>query len=160
MSNPDIRINYIDFHGSVADGPGVRSVLYLQGCIRRCKGCHNPQTWDMLGGRLYDTNELAQLIVSRSPVRRITISGGEPLLQKAAVEHLIFLLKKIHFDIALYTGEELEDVPAELLDQLDYIKTGAFILSEKCTEVPYIGSTNQKFICLRQEREWDEEKYE
>lgn len=153
MKKLSIRINYIDFHGSVSDGPGVRTVLYVQGCNRHCVGCQNPQTWNESEGILYDVNELTELIVNRSPSRRITISGGEPLQQMESVEYLVHLLKKRQFDIALYTGNELKDVPQRLLIQLDYIKAGAFILNKKCTTIPYIGSTNQIFKCLKKEEE-------
>lgn len=150
-SKISIRINCIDFYGSVSDGPGVRMILYVQGCLRRCMGCHNSQTWDITGGSLYNVEDLVELIVQYSPIRRITISGGEPLLQLESVGYLIELLKKEQFDIALYTGEELEDVPVNLLKNLNYIKTGAFVLRERCTTIPYIGSKNQCFIDLKRE---------
>lgn len=156
MINSKIYIHHIDFQGSIADGPGVRIILYVQGCKRHCKGCHNPQTWDLRGGNVYNTGELAELIAIQSPTNRITISGGEPLLQTESVSDLIYFLKRRGFDIALYTGNELKDVPKKILEQINYIKVGAFIQEKKCTDMPYIGSWNQKFICLRQEREWDE----
>ena len=50
LSQDSICINSIDFKGSICDGPGIRTVIYLQGCDFHCVGCHNPQTWDMNKG--------------------------------------------------------------------------------------------------------------
>lgn len=79
--------------------------------------------------------------------KKITISGGEPLLQYPAILELV---KKLEgFDIALYTGFELEDVPKEILHYLHYIKVGKYIKEKRATITQYVGSTNQKFIELR-----------
>ncbi len=147
-----IRINYIDFHGSVSDGPGIRIVLFLQGCLNRCEGCQNPETWDTNGGYLIDEELLFELISKTSPIRRITISGGEPLLQIDSLTKLLSLLYENQYDIALYTGFEYEEVPPEIFKYLNYLKTGRFI-KNKITTVTYYGSTNQRFYKLRDEYE-------
>jgi anaerobic ribonucleoside-triphosphate reductase activating protein len=76
----------------------------------------------------------------------LTISGGEPLLQTPAILKLVKELND--FNIVLYTGYELDDVPRELLDHLDYIKVGKYEKSKRCTTIDYLGSTNQRFIKL------------
>ena len=77
-------IHSTDSFGSV-DGPGVRFVIFLQGCNMRCRYCHNPDTWDMKKGTLYTTDELLEKAMKyRSYWKNdggITVSGGEPLLQ-------------------------------------------------------------------------------
>ena len=81
--------------------------------------------------------------------KKLTISGGEPLLQYPAVLELIKKLK--FFDITLYTGYDLQDVPKEILHHINYIKVGHFIEKERTTVIPFIGSKNQKFINLKGE---------
>lgn len=140
-----IRIHSADYRGSIADGPGIRSIIFTQGCTRHCFNCHNPQTWDPGGGRLMREEDLAEEVIQCSPTKRVTISGGEPLLQTEAVIKLAGLLRRAGFEIALYTGYAREDVPERLLDVLDYLKTGEYIDSLRTTVTPYVGSKNQLF---------------
>ena len=88
------RILSIETMGLV-DGPGIRVVIFFQGCSLRCKYCHNPDSWDMSGGELTDTDTLMDKIRRFRPYFErsgggVTFSGGEPLLQK---EFLLELLK-------------------------------------------------------------------
>ena len=76
----NILINSIDYKGSIVDGPGIRTVLYLQGCEQRCEGCHNTGTWDINIGKFVSVIDLANEIRRRSFNNKLTISGGEPLL--------------------------------------------------------------------------------
>ena len=74
----------------------------------------------------------------------ITVSGGEPLMQKDA---LIELLKELKgFDIVLYTGHQKEEVPEEIWSLVTYVKYGPFIERLKTTIKPYVGSSNQELI--------------
>ena len=84
-----------------------------------------------------------------SRTKRITISGGEPLLQKDALLLLLEFLKQESFDIALYTGYEAKDVPINIKKKIDYLKTGEYIHDLRTTTEPYIGSVNQKFYELK-----------
>ena len=140
-----IVINSIDFRGSICDGPGIRTVLFLQGCKRYCFNCHNPQTWDMNNGIKYKINELTNIIIEKSPFKKITISGGEPLLQMEVLEKFLVLLKAENFNITLYTGFDKKDVPKNILNQLNYLKTGEYKNDLRTTITPYVGSTNQIF---------------
>lgn len=143
-----IRIHCIDDRGSVCDGPGIRTVVFLQGCLRHCPGCHNPSTWDTEGGFEMDEANLVHKLVQCSPTKRVTISGGEPLLQAHALETLITLLKQADFDVALYTAFQKQDVPLSILQQLNHLKTGPYIEALRTTVVPYVGSKNQQFETL------------
>lgn len=147
LNNNVLKIHSIDFLGSICDGPGIRTVIYFQGCNRNCKGCHNPQTWNIDEGTGWDVVNLADYISQNSKTKRVTISGGEPLLQKEALLHLIRLLEG--YDIAIYTGFNMAEVPLEIIKNVNYIKTGEFIQKLQSSIKPYIGSTNQKFIVLR-----------
>lgn len=146
MSDRTLRVHSIDYRGSVVDGPGIRTVLFVQGCNRRCEGCHNPQTWDEAGGTCVAVSRLADELRGRVRNRMLTISGGEPLLQKEAVTDLV---RHLHdFNIALYTSAELQEVPEDLLGCLDFLKVGRFVKELRCTTIPFIGSSNQSFIRL------------
>jgi len=142
-----IYLNSISYNNSLVDGPGIRTIIYLQGCDLQCKGCHNPSTWEIGSGRCIEVKVLVDDIKTNSINKKITISGGEPLLQK---ESLIQLIKELSgFDIALYTGHKKEDVPKEIFDNINYLKAGPFISEKKTTVKPYVGSTNQEFITVR-----------
>jgi anaerobic ribonucleoside-triphosphate reductase activating protein len=138
-----VYINSIKFNRSLVDGPGVRTVVFFQGCDLRCKGCQNPSTWEMKNGTEMTTDELVTVLKKEVVNKKVTFSGGEPLMQ---VDALIDVVKKLKdFDIAVYTGHEFEEVPKELLDNITYIKTGSFKEELKSTVKPYVGSTNQEF---------------
>jgi len=139
-----LRINSINYRGSIVDGPGIRTVLFVQGCKQRCESCHNPSTWEIDAGISISVIELAADIRNKSKNKKLTISGGEPLLQVPAVLELIKLLHD--FNIVLYTGYDFKDVPSELLFHLDYIKVGKYEKDKHCTTIDYIGSKNQQFI--------------
>ncbi len=142
-----IKINSMDFNGSLVNGPGVRCLVFLQGCSRHCKECHNPSTWDISKGQAYEIPQLAEDLREKCTNRKITITGGEPLEQPEALEELLIALNG--FDICLYTSYELDEVPPSILKYLHYIKTGRYVASLRTTTTPYVGSTNQKFINLR-----------
>ncbi len=121
--------------------------MYLQGCNTRCDGCHNQTTWDINNGISIDVESLANELIAKITNKKLTISGGEPLMQQKAIIELLRLLKG--FSIALYTSKQLKDVPKELKAKLDYIKVGKFNIDKITTVMPYIGSSNQKFIYLK-----------
>lgn len=145
---PMLLINNLDFRGSTCDGPGVRNVIFFQGCDRHCPGCHNAGTWDTEGGHQMSVGELVSVIDENTPLRRVTISGGEPLLQFDGLMSLVRVLHEKDYDIAVYTGNSLEDVDPELFQYIDYIKVGDFQMDKRTTTKPYVGSTNQNFIKL------------
>ena len=142
-----IFVNSIRWNRSLVDGPGVRTVVFLQGCDLHCEGCQNPSTWKIGEGTEMSVKELADTLQSNVLNKKITISGGEPLVQKDALLELLPLLDG--FDIALYTGHSLEEVPQGILEHLTYIKTGRFQADKKTTTIPFVGSTNQEFRRLR-----------
>lgn len=143
-----IRIHCVDDRGSACDGPGIRTVVFLQGCLLHCPGCHNPSTWDTAGGFEMEEADLVRDLVQRSPTRRVTISGGEPLLQAQAVERLVTLLAQEGFDLALYTAFQKQDVPPGILQRLNHLKTGPYVKALRTTVTPYVGSENQQFETL------------
>ena len=149
MSN--LRINSIMNNPSLCDGYGYRTVLFLQGCNLRCPGCQNPSTWEINKGTLIDVKELADILRIKCINKKLTISGGEPLLQTESLLELLEELKD--FDLCLYTGHELDEVPQEILRYLKYIKVGSFKKELKTTLKPFVGSTNQEFMEVKHDEE-------
>lgn len=143
-----IRINNFDFRGSTCDGPGIRNVVFFQGCARHCPGCHNPGTWDPSKGRETTLDDLVDSIDRHTPLKRITISGGEPLLQLDGLRELVKMLRKREYDIAVYTGHRLNEVPQDVLEAIDYIKVGEYRRDCHTSTKPFVGSANQEFIRL------------
>jgi anaerobic ribonucleoside-triphosphate reductase activating protein len=142
-----IFVNGILPHFSAVDGPGFRTVLFLQGCNIHCVGCHNPTTWDISGGHMFAIQDVAETLKEKAVNNKITISGGEPLMQKNALLQLLKLLDG--YDLCLYTSYSEQEVPQDIKDRLTYLKVGRFIINRKNNRLPYIGSDNQKFIRLR-----------
>ena len=138
-------INSIRYNNSVVDGPGIRTVLFMQGCDIHCKGCQNKSIWDINKGMEVDIDDLVNELNKKIFNKKITISGGEPLLQKEALIELVTKLNDLGFDIALYTGHQKEDVPSILIDKIKYLKTGNYIQGLKTTIKPFVGSENQVF---------------
>lgn len=141
----NMHINSIRYNNSLVDGPGIRTVLFVQGCDIHCPGCQNKSTWNINNGNDMDIDYLANLLNKNVINKKITISGGEPLMQKDALVELVKKLYEFGFDIALYTGHKKEDVPQEIIKYLKYLKTGSFVEELKTTTKPYVGSTNQEF---------------
>lgn len=140
-----IRINSFWANKSLCDGPGIRSLLFCQGCDLHCPGCQNPSSWDPGGGAERDVADLAKEIIVRTDNGKITITGGEPLMQVAAVTELVTLLDEAGMDVALYTGHQKEEVPQELISHLKYLKYGPYQKEHHTSTTPFVGSTNQVF---------------
>lgn len=107
------------------DGPGVRFVAFLQGCPLRCACCHNPETWDINGGKEYTAKEVAEKAERYkeyfSKDGGITISGGEPLLQAEFAAEILKLCKERGINTCLDTsGSILNEKTEKLLDYTDY----------------------------------------
>ena len=138
-----IYIHSIMKNPSLCDGIGYRTVLFLQGCDLHCSGCHNQETWEITKGSRLTVAELADTLRKSCINKELTISGGEPLLQVDAVYELITLLSD--FDICLYTGHDIREVPKKILDKIHYLKYGPYMEKLKTTTTPFIGSSNQVF---------------
>lgn len=147
---------------SITDGPGFRYAVFTQGCPHRCPGCHNPETWSKEGGKLMDVKELFEDYSSRSRVRGLTLSGGEPFEQAAASADLAKLVQASGGDVLVYTGYLLETLQskastdpaiASLLEASDYLIDGPFVLSERDLSLQFRGSRNQK-LYRKVDNEW------
>lgn len=139
---------------STVDGPGIRTVVFMQGCIHNCPGCHNPQTHDLNGGEEITPRELAKKVMKdiSSNHAGLTLSGGDPFLQdKELCEMLEFIKKRMpDLNIWAYTGflfEQIKDSP--MLQYLDVVVDGPFIMAKKSLKLIYCGSGNQRLIDVK-----------
>lgn len=119
------RVHSFQSLGTV-DGPGVRSVVFLQGCGLRCPYCHNPDTWDMHGGEEVTAQDIFQKVCRYRAYfgekGGVTVSGGEPLLQAEFVTELFTLCKEAGISTALDTsGVRLDDTVRRLLNVTDIV---------------------------------------
>ena len=126
MSEIKARIHSIETCGTV-DGPGIRTVLFFQGCPLHCQYCHNPDSWNPKDGRDYSIDELFEEIEKYQNFMRfsnggITITGGEPLLQTHAVAALLKKCKQAGIHTALDTsGFIFNENVKELLNDVDLV---------------------------------------
>ena len=140
---------------SVADGFGNRLVIHLQGCYRHCHGCHNKQTWDPLKGKIYNVKELVTETLSRMSkhARNVTISGGEPMEQSRPLTTLINMFKRAGVNVCLYTACDINEIPDEIMEKIDYLKTGEYLHKMRMTEKGHLGSSNQK-LWKKEDGKW------
>ena len=109
------------------DGPGTRMTVFLSGCVLRCLYCHNPDTWRMRDGRLTTLDELVDRIARRAPALKVmhggvTLSGGEPLVQRPFVTNVLRRCKELGLHTALDTSGFLGmRATDELLDAVDLV---------------------------------------
>jgi len=140
---------------SYVDGAGIRFAIFMQGCLRNCAGCHNPETHALNGGRLLDTGEIISEIKKNPLLDGITLTGGEPLLQLDAANELARAAKNLGLSVWLYTGYTFEELPpaaAILLESVDVLIDGAFVESQRDLELQFRGSSNQRIIDVKKTR--------
>ena len=147
---------------SIVDGPGIRYVVFVQGCPHRCPGCHNPQTHDFAAGYTADPNQLLDEICSNPLASGVTFSGGEPFCQPEALCTLGRAVKAAGKHLMVYSGytyERLLEIgkkrPAvlELLELADLLVDGPYLEEERDLSLLYRGSENQRVIDLKKTRE-------
>jgi len=136
MNNETLRLSGFS-HESFVDGPGIRVVIFVQGCENACEHCHNPQSWDMSGGEEYTVREVIKMVKDAAGASRknhtaaglgvapryarqknnrqkefqgVTFSGGEPFLQAGALVKIATAVKHLGLDITVYTGYTYEEL--------------------------------------------------
>jgi anaerobic ribonucleoside-triphosphate reductase activating protein len=148
-----VRIQDVLFE-TMADGEGLRTSIYFQGCKHHCKGCHNPQTWDMNGGHEVEIDYLLDLIKD-DDFADVTFSGGDCFYQiDAAVELARRIKEETNKTLWVYTGFLYEDILkdeslSKLLPYIDVLVDGPFMEEHKTTEIPFVGSSNQRVLKLK-----------
>lgn len=144
---------------SITDGIGLRSVLFFSGCKHRCKGCHNPSSWNFTAGEAFDEKRQYQIIkeiCSNPLIDGITLSGGDPFFSAADVSIFVDRIKeKAGMNIWIYSGftyeEIMEDpVKKELLVKCDVLVDGKFDQSQRDVSLTFKGSRNQRVIAIQE----------
>jgi anaerobic ribonucleoside-triphosphate reductase activating protein len=116
----------------MANGPGVRAVVWVQGCSLGCPGCFNPDTHPFTGGEVVSVDTLSEQLATLSGIEGVTISGGEPLQQRPALLELLRRLRrKTTLSVLLFTGftwDEVQRFPEaqELLALIDVLIAGRY----------------------------------
>ena len=136
------KIHSIETFGTI-DGPGIRFVVFMQGCTLKCKYCHNRDTWELHSGIKYSVDEVVKKALRSKPYIQnsnggVTVSGGEPLLQADFVVQLFKELKKNGFHTCLDTSGSIKITPKveELLSYTDLVLLDIkHIDNQKCIDL-------------------------
>ncbi|MBC5688258.1 anaerobic ribonucleoside-triphosphate reductase activating protein [Mediterraneibacter sp. NSJ-55] len=142
------------------NGDGLRVVLWVAGCSHGCPGCHNPVTWDINGGVLFDEEAKKELTdqLEKEYISGITYSGGDPLhlANRAEITALAKELRERFPQKSqwLYTGYCWEEIQGEeILSYVDVVVDGRFEETLKDTQLHWKGSSNQKVIDVKRSLE-------
>ena len=153
----------------IANGIGIRTVLFVSGCTHRCKGCFQPETWDFAYGQPYTEDTERQILDSLAPsyIHGLTLLGGEPM-EPCNQRALLPLLRRVKAEYPTktvwcysgYTYEELTGVSRarcettdEVLSLIDVLVDGEFVQELKNISLRFRGSENQRIIDLPKTRE-------
>ena len=158
------NIKYCD----IANGTGVRTVLFVSGCTHHCRGCFQPDTWDFDYGEEFTDEVLEKIVESLRPeyIEGLTLLGGEPM-EEVNQRGLLPLIKRVREEykdtksIWCFTGYTYEtevlaadgrahfDVTDEILSNIDILVDGEFHLEEKDLRLKFRGSKNQRIIDVK-----------
>lgn len=155
----------------IANGIGVRTVLFVSGCTHHCEGCFQPQTWDFNFGEPFTAETAEALLASVEPsyIAGLTLLGGEPM-EPDNQRALLPLVREFDArfpdkDLWVYSGYTFEmdilapegaahcEVTDELLSHTDILVDGEFVLAEKDITLRFRGSRNQRIIDVRRSME-------
>ena len=153
------KINMAQYLESTeVEGPGRRFAVWVQGCLRRCPGCCNPQFFDFVPRTIIDAAEVCALIEGskrRNGIEGVTFLGGEPVLQAKGLAEIARFCHDIGLSVMVFTGYPLEDLLREdlpyvdeLLRYTDLLADGEYDQSKPETKRNWVGSTNQRFHFL------------
>lgn len=157
-------------YNDIANGLGVRTVLFVSGCRNRCPGCFQPETWNFKNGKLFDKEVEDAIIQSLQPtyIKGLTLLGGDPF-EPENQRGLIDFVRRVKEecsgkDIWAYTGYLLDgdlvqgqrkytEVTEELLSFIDVLVDGPFVEEKKSLSLKFKGSANQRVIDMQKYRE-------
>ncbi len=140
---------------SIVDGEGIRTVIWTQGCLHKCAGCHNPSTHSLDGGFEQDIDELKHQLRNLKAQDGVTLSGGDPFFQLEASLEIAKYCQSINLNVWCYTGftfEKLMQIATkkpkviEFLENIDVLVDGPFELDKRSLECQFRGSKNQRII--------------
>jgi anaerobic ribonucleoside-triphosphate reductase activating protein len=142
----------------VSDGPGVRVAIYVSGCSVGCEGCHNAVAWDYKYGERFTKDHMEKIITSLKGdvIEGFSILGGEPL-DKRNREDVFAMIEFVRQEVPnkniwLWTSYTIDQIiwqniiPRSILEKIDVIVDGKFILAERDISLKFRGSKNQRVI--------------
>lgn len=155
----EIRIAGL-YNDSIVDGPGIRFVIFTQGCLFACKNCHNKETWNPSGGYNIDMDEIVAKWRSNPLIDGITLSGGDPLFQSEKSLYLLRKAKETNLNVVVYSGDIYEKLivssdpfTRDIINESDYLIDGPYVDKLRDLSLLYRGSSNQRIIDLNKTRE-------
>lgn len=140
---------------SIVDGPGLRFVVFTQGCLHNCEGCHNPETHPLDGGKEMPVEEVIKQMLSNPLTDGLTLSGGDPFFQARDCAAIARAAHEKSFNVWTYTGYTfealLEKAKADedtmaLLKESDVLIDGPFLLAQRSLNLKWRGSKNQRIL--------------
>lgn len=146
---------------SIVDGPGIRLVVFTQGCRHNCLGCHNSHTHSFDGGELVSIQSIIDIMKENPLLDGITLSGGEPFEQAKALSKLAKITRELGYNIVTYTGYTYEFITSrfsenhdwkELLYNTDILIDGKFEIEKRNLVLKFRGSENQRIIDVNKTR--------
>lgn len=139
---------------SRANGPGLRTVIWVQGCSLRCAGCRNPDLWQPALRRVLPVDDLARWSMARGG-RGLTLSGGEPFEQSRPLASLCRTWRAAGRDVVAFSGFTRAELEAgvrpftrDLLAEVDLLVDGPFVAAERSVDDVLRGSRNQRLHFL------------
>lgn len=151
----------------VANGPGCRVSVFVSGCTRKCEGCFNQAAWDFNYGEPITEKKTIYILelLSHPNIRGLSILGGEPF-EPANQPGVLKLIKRVRSvfpnkDIWCFTGYEVEQlicsgvatpIALDILNAIDVLVEGPFILAQKNLALKYRGSANQRILDMKRSR--------
>ena len=150
---------------SIVDGPGIRFVVFVQGCKHKCEGCHNSHTQNFSGGEYMSVSSLIKRVKENPLLDGVTLSGGEPFEQSGAVSIFAKELKELNYNVITYSGFTYEDIERkgeenssylELLNNTDVLIDGRFEMPKRNLKLNFRGSENQRIIDVKATRKNEE----
>lgn len=147
------------YNDSIVDGPGLRFVVFTQGCLFACKNCHNADTWAVNGGYLIEMDEIVSKWRKNKLIDGITLSGGDPLFQSSKSLYLLRKAKETGLNVTVYSGDVYEKLIKDkdpdvvsIINEADYLIDGPYVDKLRDLTLLYRGSSNQRIIDLVKSR--------
>ncbi|MCL2441407.1 MAG: anaerobic ribonucleoside-triphosphate reductase activating protein [Treponema sp.] len=145
---------------SIVDGPGIRYVIFAQGCFHHCPFCHNPASWDSGAGDEFSVKQIIRFLKKqKKTIQGITFSGGEPFLQAGEFAEIALAAHKIGLDVVTYSGYTYEELIESgnnnidiktLLSATDILIDGKYIHELRSAGLQFRGSSNQRMINMKE----------